>query len=103
MRIKQQSLQELKKIITRDYGAVLSDEESAELAHDLLRLTRVAMAVVARGISNNRKARGSQRVPETTKPAQNRGALLPPEILGQSGKPSRALPGREEGISKLKS
>lgn len=48
MKLKKQSLQELRDIVAKDYGVVLTDENASEFGVDLLRLTRVGLAALAR-------------------------------------------------------
>lgn len=40
--------EQLKKIVLRDYGEVLSDDQVQELGSSLLRLTRVGVVALAR-------------------------------------------------------
>lgn len=42
------ALHELKEIMHRDYGVSISDNQAEELGTALLRITRVAVAVLAR-------------------------------------------------------
>lgn len=42
------ALQELKRIIARDYGVAISDDQAQELGITLLRLTRVGLSALAR-------------------------------------------------------
>ncbi len=39
---------ELKEIIARDYGVMISDDQAEELGVSLLRITRVGLAALAR-------------------------------------------------------
>ena len=39
---------ELREIIRRDYGSSITDEQADELGFSLLRLTRIALAALAR-------------------------------------------------------
>ncbi len=50
MRLKTKTIQDLQKIIQRDYGQILSEEEANELGTSLLRLTRLALNAQARAI-----------------------------------------------------
>lgn len=43
MNLKKKTIQDLQKIIKRDYGQILSEEEANELGTSLLRLTRLAL------------------------------------------------------------
>jgi hypothetical protein len=43
MQLKAKTIQDLKKIIKRDYGQILSEDEANELGTSLLRLTRLAL------------------------------------------------------------
>ncbi len=84
MELKQHTLQELNDILQADYGIVLPYPDTNEVGGSLLRLTRVALAVLIRkngghSVPYIQRQRGRQRVPETTKPAEKRGAPLPPE------------------------
>ncbi len=47
---------ELRAIITKDYGVQISDEDAEELGVSLLRLTRVALQVRAREYEKEKKA-----------------------------------------------
>jgi hypothetical protein len=55
MNLKKKTIQDLQKIIERDYGQNLSEEETNELGISLLRLTRLGLAARARAIENAEK------------------------------------------------
>lgn len=46
--LTQEAKNQLKAIMRRDYGAVISDEKAEELGVSLLRLTRTSITVLAR-------------------------------------------------------
>ena len=46
------ALHELKELIARDYGVLISDDQAQELGVSVLRLTRVALAVRARELDS---------------------------------------------------
>ena len=48
MKLKKQTIQELKEIMTKDYGQSLSEEELIAIGTTLLRLTRLATTALAR-------------------------------------------------------
>jgi hypothetical protein len=48
MQLKKKTLQEFRDIIGRDSGVLISDHQANELGISLLRLTRVAVAALAR-------------------------------------------------------
>lgn len=50
MRLSKQAIEEFKKIIKKDYGKDITDEEAQELGVSLLRLTRVGLSATARAI-----------------------------------------------------
>lgn len=64
MELKPKSLEELKKIMKRDYGASLSDSEANELGGSLLRLTKMAGVALARAEEKNSfiQARASTKI-----------------------------------------
>jgi hypothetical protein len=43
MQLKEKTIKDFQKIIKRDYGQILSEEEANELKTSLLRLTRLAL------------------------------------------------------------
>lgn len=48
MELKSQTILELKAIVEKDYGVLLSDDEANQMANALLRLTRLSLATIAR-------------------------------------------------------
>jgi len=48
MDLKTQTIEELKKIVKKDYGVLLSDGEVNELGSSLLHLTRLSLVALAR-------------------------------------------------------
>jgi hypothetical protein len=50
----------LKEIIHRDYGVSISDEQAQELGNSLLRITRIAVAVLARVEENHSSIRARE-------------------------------------------
>jgi hypothetical protein len=50
MRLKKKTIEDFQKIIKRDYGQILSEEEVNELGTSLLRLTKLALTAQARAI-----------------------------------------------------
>jgi hypothetical protein len=48
MQLKKRTIEELKEIVKRDYGILLSDEEANEFGSSLLRITRLAVTALAR-------------------------------------------------------
>lgn len=48
MNLSSKSIRELKGILEKDYGQHLSDEDAQELGVSLLRISRVALGVLAR-------------------------------------------------------
>ncbi len=48
MILSPKSIRELKGILVKDYGRSVSDEEAQELGVGLLRISRVALGVLAR-------------------------------------------------------
>lgn len=55
MRLKAKTIQDFKKIIKRDYGQILSEEDANELGISLLRLTRLALTAQARTLEKAEK------------------------------------------------
>lgn len=55
MQLKAKTIQDFKKIIKRDYGQILSEEEANELGISLLRLTKLALTAQARAIEKTGK------------------------------------------------
>lgn len=83
--LSQEATQELKEIMHRDYGVSISDNQAELLGDKVIRLALLARRSMLRRLSStgqtldSEMARGRQRVPDITKPAQERGVLLPPE------------------------
>jgi len=50
MHLKKRTIQDLQKIIKRDYGQSLSEEEANEFGISILRLTRLGLTAQARAI-----------------------------------------------------
>ncbi|MFA5232737.1 MAG: hypothetical protein WC410_03665 [Candidatus Paceibacterota bacterium] len=48
MELKSQTISELKQIVEKDYGILLSGDETKQIALSLLRLTRLGLAATAR-------------------------------------------------------
>lgn len=48
MKLKGQTLKELQKIIEKDYGILLSDEEAEEFGISFLKITKTALNAFAR-------------------------------------------------------
>lgn len=48
MELKKKTIDELQQIVAKDHGVVLTHEQTSELAVQLLRLTRVGLAALAR-------------------------------------------------------
>ncbi len=48
MELKARTIEELKKIVEKDYGVFISNAEANKLGLSLLRLTRLATAALAR-------------------------------------------------------
>lgn len=48
MEIKTQTINELKQIVEKDYGVLLSDDEAKELSVSILKLTRLGLTALAR-------------------------------------------------------
>lgn len=55
MNLNKKTIQEFQKIIERDYGQTLSEEEANELGTSLLRLTRLALTSQARALEKAEK------------------------------------------------
>jgi hypothetical protein len=55
MHLKKRTIQDLQKIIKRDYGQTLSEEEANELGTSLLRLTKLALTAQARALEKVEK------------------------------------------------
>jgi hypothetical protein len=53
MKIKQKTIEELKRIIEKDYGVLLSDSELNELGSSLLHLTKLSLVALARADERN--------------------------------------------------
>ncbi len=53
MRLKPNSLETLKQILRKDYGADLSDEEADRLGLSLLKVANIAVSVFNRNEENN--------------------------------------------------
>lgn len=61
MKLKPKAIEELKEIMKRDYGAVLSDSEAGELGGSLLRLTKMAGVALARADEKNSSVQARER------------------------------------------
>ena len=48
MELKTRTTEELKKIVEKDYGVLLSDNEANELGTSLLKLTKLTLIALAR-------------------------------------------------------
>lgn len=48
MELKTQTIKELKQIVEKDYGVLLSDDEAKELGISILKLTRLGLTALAR-------------------------------------------------------
>ena len=48
---------DLKKILKKDYGNDLADDQAEELGVSLLRLTRVSLSAIARDLDEKEKAK----------------------------------------------
>ena len=48
MELKSQTIKELKQIVEKDYGVLLSDEEAQEFGISILKLTRLGLTAIAR-------------------------------------------------------
>lgn len=48
MELKTQTIKELKQIVEKDYGVLLSDDEAKELGVSILKLTRLGLTALAR-------------------------------------------------------
>lgn len=58
MNLSNSAINDLKKIMKKDYGKDITDEEAQELGVSLLRLTRVGLSATARAIDKeNAKAK----------------------------------------------
>ena len=89
MQLPQQKTQELKTLVAKNYGVLLSDKELNEFGESLLRLTRVALNSSAKRIESEMKkeeafstieqTRSHQQVCEITKPAGQQGVFLRPK------------------------
>ena len=55
MHLKKRTIQDLQKIIKRDYGQTLSEEEANELGTSLLRLTKLALTAQVRALEKAEK------------------------------------------------
>ena len=53
MELKKPTIENLKKIISQDYGVELLDEKANEFGYSLLRLTRLAVVALARADEKN--------------------------------------------------
>ena len=53
MKLKPKALENLKQILRKDYGVILSDEEADQFGFSLLKITQHAMAVFNRNEENN--------------------------------------------------
>jgi len=56
MKLKKQTIEELKKIIKQDYGVLINDDEAIEIGSSLLKLTRLALVALARADEKKRLA-----------------------------------------------
>jgi hypothetical protein len=89
MQLPQQQIKELKTLVVKNYGVLLSDNEVNEFGESLLRLTRVSLNSSAKRIESDlrdketfstiEKTRSHQQVCEITKPAVQQGVLLRPK------------------------
>lgn len=48
MELKTQTISELKQIVEKDYGVLLSDDKAKELGVSILKLTRLGLTALAR-------------------------------------------------------
>lgn len=48
MELKTQTIKELQRIVEKDYGVLLSDEEAQEFGVSILKLTRLGLTAIAR-------------------------------------------------------
>lgn len=55
MRLKKKTIEDFQKIIKRDYGQILNEEEANEFGTSLLRLTRLALTAQARALEKAKK------------------------------------------------
>lgn len=55
MHLKKRTIQDIQRIIKRDYGQTLSEEEANEFGISLLRLTRLGLTAQARAIEKAEK------------------------------------------------
>jgi hypothetical protein len=55
MHLKKRTIQDLQRIIKRDYGQSLSEEEVNEFGISILRLTRLALTAQARALEKAEK------------------------------------------------
>jgi hypothetical protein len=89
MQLPQLKIQELKALVVKNYGVLLSDNELNEFGESMLKLTRVALNSSAKRMERDREkeiafstieeTRSHQQVCEITKPAGQQGALLRPK------------------------
>ena len=55
--LSKEAKDDFKKIIKKDYGADLTDDQAEELGVSLLRLTRVGLSAIARDLDAKEKAK----------------------------------------------
>ncbi len=55
MNLKKRTIEELQKIIKRDYGQILSEKDANEFGISLLCLTRLGLTACARAIEKTEK------------------------------------------------
>jgi hypothetical protein len=67
MSLKKTTIEELKRIMTKDYHIKLTDEEASELGLSLLRLTRISIITTAQEISMKAKDHQIQEILEPNK------------------------------------
>lgn len=53
--ISQEALKNLKEIMNRDYGLIVSDDQATELGMSLLRLTRIGIVAITKRDENKLK------------------------------------------------
>ena len=65
MKLKKQTIKELKKIIKNDYGVLLNDDQAQELGISLLKLTRLALTALARADEKEKLASSGKSEPHS--------------------------------------
>jgi len=63
MNLKPKAIQELKKIVLRDYGTALSDTEAQDFGVSLLRLAKLASVALARADERSSSTQAGGRHP----------------------------------------